>query len=339
MKTPLAVVLLLTLATLLFPIVAGYAPRQGDSFSYYETQKLGSGTGDYAGYSEQNIVNGTERVNGVDGNGIVSASYSYVWSWSNSTGNTETGTRLGNYIFSSTTFLYVNGTDDQNGYVNPTVWFAMDGSIPDGGTFNLLNTEMTVTSSNYSYYLPSQNRNVQAISTHGLSSYQRNDQYGTFTAAYTWNAYFDPSTGYIIGYDYVEQDTNPSGDGFTYTDNLYVTSTSYQLTGAAATSSTQNTTNINITDFASSIYTQYAGYIAVAALILIALSILIYASSRRRATLPQHPYHQEAPPIHLTPEQPQQIVIKEVVRVNCRYCAELIDSTARECPRCGAPRT
>ena len=69
-----------------------------------------------------------------------------------------------------------------------------------GGTFYLLNTQMTVISRNYSYHLPSQNRNVNTIFAQGISNYLRNDTYGQFTATYTWNAYFDPSTGYIVGY-------------------------------------------------------------------------------------------------------------------------------------------
>ena len=110
----------------------------------------------------------------------------------------------------------------------------MNNSIPKGSSFYLLNTEMTVMSTNYSYYLPSQNRNVNTIFAQGTSNYLRNDQYGQFTATYTWNAYFDPSTGYIVGYSYVEHDTNSSGNGFTYSDDLYLNSTSYPLTTAAA---------------------------------------------------------------------------------------------------------
>jgi hypothetical protein len=302
----------------------------GDYFSYYEVENLANGTGSYTGYSEQTITNGTEMMNGVSGDGIVSANYSYSWTWNNSTGSTETGSSSGNFTFSSVTFLYVNGTDNQTGYVNPTVWFYMDNSIPEGGTFYLLNTEMTVTSKNYSYHLPSQNRNVNAISAQGTSSYPRNDQYGQFTATYTWNAYFDPSTGYIIGYNYVEHDTNSSGDGFTYTDTLYVNSASYPLTTAAAGNPMQ--------------------YVEIGAIVLIIviIAIIIYAVSRSRRTLPKHPSEQQHPQpgpppqdIDLTPKQPpvQQIVIKEVVKVKCLYCGALIDSTAQVCPMCGAPRT
>lgn len=318
--------------------VAGYVPQVGDHFAYYEVVSLGNGTGSYTGYTEQTITNGMETVNGVSADGNVSANYSYSWTWSNSAGSTETNSSSGDFTFSSGTFLYVNGTDDQTGYVNPAVWFYMNDSIPVGGTFLLLNTEMTVASSNYSYYLASQNRTVSAIFAQGASSYQRDDEYGQFTATYTWNAYFDTSTGYIIGYYYVEQDTNSSGDGFTLTDNLYVSSTSYPLTTVA----TSNPGGISFP-------TQYIGYIAAIVLVIVIVAIIIYAISRRSRKLPEHPSQQQyhptpGPPpedINLNPKQPpvQQIVIKEVVKVKCRYCGALIDSTAEVCPFCGAPRT
>ncbi len=336
----------LFIALFIVPAAAAYTPHVGDHFSYYEVTNLGNGTGNYAGYTEQATYNGVETMNGINPDGTIAAHYSYSYTWSNSTGTTETGSPSGDFTFSPVTFLYVNGTDDQTGYVNPTVWFVMDNSIPVGGTFTLLNTEMTVNSKSYSYFLPSQNENVNVIFAQGTSSYQRNDVYGQFTATYTWKAYFDPSTGYIVGYDYVEHDTNPSGDGFTYTESLYMTSTSYSLTTAAATTINSSPNGGN------SGSTQYLDYIIAIILVIIVIAIISYAISRRnRRTLPKHPYQQQSPPprppnpppenIDLIPKQPQvqQIVIKEVVKVNCRYCGALIDSTAETCPICGAPRT
>jgi len=336
------IILSLFLALFVAHVAAAYVPHVGDHFSYHEVVTLGSGTGDYTGYSEQTIVNGMETINGVNADGTTSTNFSYSWTFDNSTGTTTNGSSSGDFTFSPVTFLYVNGTDDQTGYVNPTVWFCMDNSIPVGGTFSLLNTEMTVTSKNYSYYLPSENRNVNVIFAQGDSSYERNDVYGQFSATYTWKVYFDPSTGYIVGYSYDEHDTNASGTGFTYTEDLYVNSTSYPLTTAAASNNGGGTSSP----------TQYVGYIALIALVFVILIvvILVYAFSRRgRKTLPQHPYQQRPPPppgpppenINLTPKQPpvQQIVIKEVVKVKCRYCGALIDSTAETCPICGAPRT
>ena len=89
------------------------------------------------------------------------------------------------------------------------------------------------------------------------------------------------------------------------------------------------------------------------ALVVIVVVALLLAVTRRRTRLPTHsargqvnftapPVGPPPPPISLTPAgQPpvQQVVIKETVKVNCRYCGQLIDTTAATCPFCGAPRT
>ncbi|MCI4361542.1 MAG: hypothetical protein L3J91_07530, partial [Thermoplasmata archaeon] len=75
---------------------------------------------------------------------------------------------------------------------------------------------------------------VKTISADGTGSYQRDDVYGVFTAQYNWQVYFDPTSGYIVGYLYSENDTDSAGDSFTWTDSLAVTSTSYALTPTAA---------------------------------------------------------------------------------------------------------
>ncbi|MBS7614901.1 hypothetical protein KEJ18_04135 [Candidatus Bathyarchaeota archaeon] len=41
------------------------------------------------------------------------------------------------------------------------------------------------------------------------------------------------------------------------------------------------------------------------------------------------------------PQQPQikekEVIIREVVKVKCRYCGMLVDSTLSRCPNCGSP--
>ena len=335
-KKALLLAVILSLSVALFPAhaVPTYTPHQGDSFSYYEVADVGSGTGPTYGYgyTDHTVTNGMERMNGVFVNGTVTSNYTYTWNFNDNQGSPpKTEKSSGNFTWSSNSFLYVKGTDNQTGYDSPTVWFYMDNSLPQSGTLYLLNTPMTVTSTSYSYHLASQNQNVNTIRASGTSSYHRDDSYGVFNAAYTWTAYFDPSTGYIIGYDYSEQDTNStSGDGFTYTESLYVTSTSYPLTAAAAPSFLQ----------------QYLGLIVglVIFFIFIVIVVIVIVAVSRRRSLPKHTYPQVpiAPPqIDLTPKQPpvQQIVIKEVVKVKCKYCGALIDSTVQACPFCGAPRT
>ncbi len=328
----LIVIFSLSLGLLPASAVPGYTPHSADHFSYYDTIDVGSGTGYYQGYTDHTATNGMETMNTVFTNGTVSTNYSFSWTFTNSSSTTNGGSS-GNFTWSSVTFLYVRGSDNQTGYTNPKVWFYMDNSTPSDGTFYFLDTLMTVKSRNYGFNLPSQNRYVNTIFAQGSGNYFRNDAYGQFSAEYTYSTYYDPSTGYIIGYGYVEHDTNSFGDGFTYTENLYVTSTSYPLAAGAP----------------PSILSQYlpliVGIVLVIAVIVV---IVVVAVSRRgRVKLPKHAYQQEyrppppaaAPPpsIDLTPKQPpvQQIVVKEVVKVKCSYCGALIDSTAPVCPFCG----
>jgi len=264
-----SVSILISLAILLsvaaihsIPISAAFSPHQDDFFKYNETSNLGNGTGNYAGYTEHQTATGGENVTGVSGN-TISMNYDYSYDWSNSSGSTLTGKRGGPYAFSESSFLYVSGSDNESSfggakYVNPTVWFAMNNSLPVGANFTVLATPIKIISENTNVFLPTQNQDVYGvIFAQGGGSYQRNDVYGQFSASYTWSAWYDQNTGYIVGYNYVEHDTNPNGDGFDYTDKLYVTSTSYPLTYGLPTipiseSTTNSTTSTIFSTFTTS---------------------------------------------------------------------------------------
>ena len=230
-----------------------------------------------------------------------------------------------------------------------------------GSTVFLLNTGATVVSRNYSFPLPSSGKDVATIFVQGNSSDQGspdNDAYGLFNAKYTWNAYFDPATGYIVGYSYVEQDTNSSGDGFTWTDNLYVTSTSYPLTSTAGTAT--GSTERNRRELDSRDLVRRRGDAAVVEQLeqiprlcgtgnnsgggrrdhhLCALEEEPEGASEASASSDYRPPPPPPADIDLIPREApaQQIVIKEVAKVKCKFCGAMIDSTAAVCPRCGAP--
>ncbi|MBO0888512.1 zinc ribbon domain-containing protein [Candidatus Bathyarchaeota archaeon] len=341
-RTPLVLVVIISFSLALAPAhgLPGYTPHRGDYFHYSETINLNDGTGTYYGYSEHETVSGMEGVNQNYGNGTISSNYTYSWYWSNSSGSTQSGTSKGNFTWSSRSpFVYQTGNDSQIGYVKPLyVWFYMDNTTQQGSTFWLLNTQMRVTSTNYSYPLTSYGNgssgNVWSIRAQGTGGYQRNDVYGVFNANYTWTTYFDPSTGYIIAYDYIEQDTSSSAS-FTWNELLYVTSTSYPLTAAPPTPTNSGP---------SQLFFLIIGLLLIFAIIVI-IAVVTFAVSRSRRRLPRHVYPQVpvAPPtVDLTPKQQppvQQIVVKEIVKVKCRYCGALIDSTVQACPFCGAPRT
>jgi hypothetical protein len=328
-----------------------YSPQKGDRFSYSETITVNNGQGSYTGYTDKTQITGMDQMNSVSGSNVA-ASYSYTYQFSNNQGSSTSSSSSGNYIWSSSRFAYINGTDNQLGYSTPTyVWFAINPSLPVGGAFYALNTQFIVLSKNYSLQLPTQgNEYVQTIQSKGTGERQRNDAYGIFNASYTWYEYFDPTTGYIVGYNYLEQDNGQyqgQAGSFTYTDDLYVTSTSYPLTLANA-SGTENASTTGVATNISAGFAGLAPYIALAALFIIAL--IVYATIRKggkHGSLPKHSHY--APPptpsptsgqskIDLGSRPPEQVVIRDVVKVNCRYCGTLIPSTDETCPYCGGPR-
>jgi hypothetical protein len=328
-----------------------YAPQTGDSFNYSETTVVNNGQGVYTGYEDQTQTTGSEQVNSVSGSNV-SSSYKYSFQFSDNQGNTTSGLSSGNFTWSSSSFTYLNGTDNQVGYSKPVyVWFAMDPSTPVGGTFYALNTQFTVLSKNYSFQLPTEGQYVQTIQAKGAGQYQRNDSYGVFTASYTWNEYFDPSTGYIVGYNYAEQDNGKyqgQVGSFTYTDDLYVTSTSYGLAPANAPSGGPGTTT------GSTEATASGGDLVLGSAVILAIIVVVgvaaFALGRRRgreSPLPKHPPSTPPPApspapweskVDLGSTPPQQVVIRDVAKVNCRYCGTLIPTTAETCPYCGGPR-
>ncbi len=326
---------------------AHYTPAKGDRFAYNELITLTNGVGDYTGYTESQTINGSLGVTGVSPNGTESAYYYNIDYYVNNTPGSATYLSSGTFTFSASTFEYVNGTDGQTGYNGSNVWFYIDNSLGNGSGFNLLDTPFTVVSTDYDYHLgTAAGAYVTTIYAESSGTGVRDDVYGMFTYTYTWKMYFDPGTGYIVGYLYTEQDSNASGDGFLWTDQLTVTSTSYPLTpGAAPASGSGSSGGISTTT------------LVIVALVLVIVVVVIAAlaisRSRRRTPLPRHsstgavsyappPMGPAPPPINLTPGgQPavQQIVIKETVKVNCAYCGALIDSTVTKCPYCGATRS
>ena len=324
---------------------AHYAPSVGDRFAYDEAVVLTGGYGDYQGYTESTVINGSLGVTATAANGTETAYYYNLNHYENSSGANEIWQSSGTFTFSARTFLYVRGTDNQTGYTSPSVWFYMNNSLAAGSSFELLNTPMTVVSTSTAYALDTPaGSSVEAILGEGNGSFTRDDSYGLFNAAYNWKEYFDPSTGYVLGYLYTEHDSNSSGDGFTLTDSLEVTQTTYPLTPATSTSTGSSGGGGSV---------DWTLVAVVGAVVVVVVVIVVLALSRRRPSLPQHsttgrvsyrppPMGPPPPGIRLTPtDQPpvQQIIIKETVKVNCRYCGALIDSTVDKCPVCGAPRT
>jgi hypothetical protein len=328
---------------------AHYIPRSGDSFGYHETITLTNGVGNYTGYSESASYDGSITVNSVAPNGTEGASYQSSGRWSNNQGQSYPWSESGSFTFSVATYHYVQGTDNQTGYVNPFVWFYMNNSLGKGASFFVLNTQLTIVSTSYPFADSlSSTGYVQTIFAEGNGTYQRSDVYGKFTASYNYQGFFDPSTGYIVGYIYTETDSDASGDGFTWTDTVADSRTTFPLTNAAAPPPPITIPPSQAPPLSLVVLT------ALLTLGIVVGVVLAVAFNRRRqggmgrTPLPRHVepggpgLYAPPPPIDLTPrDQPtiQQVVMRETVKVPCRFCGTLIDSTATVCPKCGAPRT
>ena len=345
--------LLLLLLLLVLPAAsagaphAAYLPKAGDRFSFREVVLTTNGVGNYSGYTDQGFYNATYTMTAVTANGTVAATYAENGEFSNNEGQSGPWSEGGAFSFSPATRHYVNGTDNQTGYVDPYVWFYIDPTVAVGSTVYLLNTGMNVVSHDAPYADPTSSTGyVATVFLEGNGSYQRNDAYGKFTADYQWKAYFDPTTGYLVGYVDTETDSDGMGDGFAMSDTVQVTQSTYALTDTAAPPPPP----------AAASSFPYLEVVAVVVVLVVIVLIVVVASRRSRGArpglsggnIPRHsgpivpPDYGPPPPINLTPGgQPaiQQIVIKETVKVPCRYCGTLIDSTATACPKCGAPRT
>jgi len=347
MKTWLVLLIVAMVAHPAAGAAGHYVPVAGDSFAYSETETLSNGVGNYTGYTENWFSNGSFTISAILANGTANATYGTSGHWLNNQGQGSPWSESGSFTFSPSTFHYVQGSDNQTGYVNPFVWFYINNSLPQDASFYLLNTPMNVVSRDATFGLAlSPTGYVRSILTEGNGSYQRNDVYGQFTATYEWTAQFDPSTGYILGYTYVESDSDGAGDGFTWTDVVSDTHTSFALTTAAAPPAAA-------TPFP---WLEVVIVVVVVVVVLLLILVAVYALRRSRGrrsapgvNLPQHPASAPTappfgapPPIDLLPrDQPavQQVVVRETVKVPCKFCGTLIDSTATTCPQCGAPRT
>jgi hypothetical protein len=346
-----ALVLFPLLAVLLAPAAAGagagghYVPRAGDTFAYQDTITVNNGVGNYSGYTDQGNYVGSIDMTAVAPDGSVNATYASSGNYSNNQGVAYPWSEQGSFSFSSSTFLYVRGTDNQTGYTNPLVWFYMNASLGRGASFTLLNSPMSVVSTDAAFATSASSTGWAAtLFAEGNGSYQRDDGYGQFLASYNWKAYFDPSTGYVVGYVYSETDSDgAAGDGFTYTDSLTDTHTSFPLTAVQAPPSAASSP-------APFPWAEVIAGLVVLIVIVLLIALLLSRRHSRGHRLVQHPTSQApggAPPftpapIHLAPgEQPmvQQVVVRETVKVPCQFCGTLIDSTATVCPQCGAPRT
>jgi hypothetical protein len=209
-----------------------YLPQAGDALVVREYVNVSGGFGNYSGYTETDAVTGYLNITAVLANGTDTATYAYLGHFQNTT-TSYSWQAKGTFTFSARSYRYVVGTDNQSGLNRSGVWFYTNSSATVGSTFSALDYPFSVGSRDASFLVHAgSGGSVATLYADSNGTYARNDIYGDFQAGYSWRSYYDPSTGYVVGYVYAEFDSDGQGDGFLYTEVLRVTSTSFALSPA-----------------------------------------------------------------------------------------------------------
>ncbi len=224
---PIVAILGVSLALTLLaaaPMVAA-APRSGDFFEFDQKTTVENGQGNYTGYSESTQSHYRYTIESVT-NDTVKVLGTGSWTYQNTLGSLLAGTDTYHPVFSLTTREYASGIDVP-GLINPsnaTVWFWISVPVTPGQSIWVLDEPMTVQSLSATFWIGAVPHS--AILLEGQGSYPRDDVYGVFTATYTDKYYYDPNSGFIVGEQYTEQDTD-GFNGFTNSTTITVTASSY----------------------------------------------------------------------------------------------------------------
>ncbi len=210
------------------PAVAG-APHVGDYFEFDQTTTISDGTGYYyGGYSETTQYHYRYTIQSV-GTDSAALQGGGSWTYSNTTTPTTSGTESFTLTYSLTNRSYLSGIDLP--WLSPAtakVWFWIPVPAKVGDPVQILDEPLTVQSTSATYWIGAVPHT--AILVGGTGTYPRDDVYGNFSADYTDQYYFDPSTGFVLAEKYSELDTGVDlylGNSFVNTTTLTVTSSSY----------------------------------------------------------------------------------------------------------------
>jgi len=182
-------------------------PTAGDNFEYTIIRKVGSGNGEYTGYTDELKSNGKYEITHV-GSTEVQFHAAYSWTYRNSEGLTQEGSEYRTTGFSPDTRRYTTKTDldeyDKSMPSRLSVWLWISPDVKTEDKVSILDDEFTVTDESatvWSGLIP-----IKGIELRADGMRSRDDEYGKFAYTYTDIYYFDRSTGYIIAERYSEID-------------------------------------------------------------------------------------------------------------------------------------
>ncbi len=204
-KVNVIIILIIAFQFIVMPVLA--IPTAGDSFEYTIIRKVGSGSGEYTGYSDELRSNGKYTITSVNSTDVEFYA-SYSWNYRNSEGLFQEGVEDRIAAFSHNTRRYTTRTDldeyDKSDPSSLSIWLWIPPEVKTGDKVAILDDEFTVIGESVTFWsgwIPK--KGIELRST-GMRS--RDDEYGKFAYTYTDIYYFDRTTGYIIAEIYSEID-------------------------------------------------------------------------------------------------------------------------------------
>jgi RimJ/RimL family protein N-acetyltransferase len=224
---------LLVLLCLVLPFlgsgIVSAAPRAGDRFEYDYNTNVDRGAGEYFGYTDHMRSHSAYAIQDVQDD-AVTVRGTGSWVFDGSDGTHQSGTVDVTPVFSLSSRRYLSGIDvDVKDPPNATVWFWIPTPVVVGQTIPVLDDVFTVTSLHATLWfglIPH-----EAVQLDAAGTYVRDDAYGRFDATYRDRYFFDRDSGFIIGEQFEETDTdvfNPF-TSFSFHGQVILTSSSYAV--------------------------------------------------------------------------------------------------------------
>lgn len=211
------------------------SPPVGAQFTYTFERSVGSGGGEYVGYSDALRSDGTYTIVAVEGD-VARVRAIYDWRYSSSEGKSEAGHEDREVAFRISDRRYLGPrTDldewDQKDATQLAVWFWIPPEVQVGQTVAILDEPYVVLRRDAVIDLA--DRDVKAIEVFHQGTDARNDDYGQLGFSYSDRYFFDPATGMIIAENYTERDSGTFrglAASFGLEERLRVGRTTYPLT-------------------------------------------------------------------------------------------------------------
>jgi ribosomal protein S18 acetylase RimI-like enzyme len=210
-------------------VIASAAPRAGDRFEYDYNTNVDQGAGDYFGYTDHMRSHSAYAIQDVQGD-AVTVRGTGSWVFDGSDGTHQSGIVDVLPVFSLSSRRYLSGIDvDVKDPPNATVWFWIPTPVVVGQTIPLIDDVFTVTSLHATLWFGLVPH--EAVQLDAAGTYVRDDAYGRFDATYRDRYYFDRESGFIVGEQFEETDTDAFNPftSFHFHGQVILTSSSYAV--------------------------------------------------------------------------------------------------------------